>query len=446
MASGTLPKPTFQLTAIRLSISLVQGAAVWLLYQSRHSLFWSTTNEELFSSLLATTVFVPVLATAGVGNLRPKTLSLWLGCAAALCLWLGWHALFRQTPIPLDRRNDFAWVDFYVPMIGVFFVAHTLIAAADADRRVIANATTYFEVAWKQVAQVTLACALISTLWSMLHLCARLLQSIDVSILTDVITTSWVWIPVTTVIAALAFDLVDRHTAPILTLTKLVLRWISWLLLLAVPFALAYLIFPAIAEHTLPWSAKYGIVDLLGIAGILIFLINVRNLEGEPRTSLSRVLLYARFATVFLVLCLVVVAAMRLGMMYLQFGWLPLGVIVFAWFLVLACHAIGYALTAIRSGLRLEGLAAVNAVSAMVTVVLTIALLSPVADPARLSVANQLNRLASGQVAPDKFDYLMLRYEGVRYGWQALEHLKGRQEGADAPIVSSKAAAALEAE
>ncbi|NDH63831.1 MAG: hypothetical protein EBY18_19805 [Alphaproteobacteria bacterium] len=446
MASDTLPKPTFQLTAIRLSISLVQGAAVWLLYQSRHSLFWSTTNEELLSSLLATAFFVPVLALAGAGNLRPKTLALWLVCAASLCLWLGWHAIFRQASVPLDRRNDFAWVDFYVPMIGLFFVAHALVASADKSRHVIADTATYFETVWKQVAQVAFACALVGTLWSMLHLCARLLQSINVGMLTDVITTSWVWIPVTTMTAAVAFDLADRHTAPILALVERLLRWFSWLLLLAVPRALAYLIFPAIAEHTLPWSAKYGIVDLLGIAGTLIFLINVRNLQGDSRTNPSRVLLYARFTTVFLVLCLVIVAAMRLRTMYVQFGWLPLGVILFVWWLVLACHAIGYTMTAVRSGIRLQGLAAVNAVSAMGMVVLTIALLSPVADPARLSVANQLNRLASGQVAPDKFDYLMLRYEGVRYGWQALERLKGRQEGADALLISSKAAAALEAE
>lgn len=446
MAIGTHPKPTFRLTAIRLSIGLVQGGAVWLLDQSRRSQSWPMTNEELFTSLLATAFFVPVLALTGVGNLRPKTLALWLICAATLCLWLGWHAIFRQTPIPLDRRNDFAWVDFYVSMIGLFFVAHALVASADKKRRVIANTATYFEAVWKQVAQVALACALIAALWSTLHLCARLLQSINIGILTDIITTSWVWIPVTTVTAALAFDVVDHHTSPILALVKLLLRWISWLLLLAAPYALAYLIFPAIAEHTLPWNAKYGIVDLLGIAGILVFLINVRDLESDPRTNSSQVLLYARFATVFLVLCLVVAAAMRLRTMYVQFGWLPLGVIVFAWFLVLACHAIGYTLTAIRSGLLLEGLAAINAVSAMVMVVLTVALLSPVADPARLSVSNQLNRMASGQVAPDKFDYLMLRYEGVRYGWQALERLKGRQEGADALLISSKAAAALEAE
>ena len=53
--------------------------------------------------------------------------------------------------------------------------------------------------------------------------------------------------------------------------------------------------------------------------------------------------------------------------MYVQFGWLPLGVILFAWFLVLACHAIGYVRAALR-GLRLEGLTAVNAVAAMVMV------------------------------------------------------------------------------
>lgn len=446
MASSTLSKQTFRLTATRLSISLVQGAVVWLLYQSRHSPFWSTTNEELFSSLLAPAVFVPILAMAGVGNLRSKTLFLWLGCAAALCLWLGWHAVFRQTPIPLDRRNDFAWVDFYVPMIGLFLVGHALVAAADADRRVIANAATYFEVTWKQVAQLALACAFTGALWSTLHLCARLLQSINIGVLTDLITTSWIWIPATAVTAGLAFDLVDRHAAPILALVKLLLRWASWLLFVAVPCTLAYLIFPAIAEQALPWNAKYGIVDLLAMASMLILLIYACDPDDSSPAHPSRILLCARFATVFLVLCIVAIAAIRLRTMFIQFGWRPLGVVLLAWWLVLAGHAIAYTMAAVRSGIRPQGLTAINAVSAMAMVSLTIALLSPVADPARLSIANQLDRLDSGRVAPDKFDYLMLRYEGVRYGWLALERLRSRQDEVDAATISSRAAAALESE
>lgn len=444
MASSISSVPASLLTATRLSIGLAQGGVVWLLEWSLRWALWTKTYEELFTSLLATAFFVPIIAVAGIGNLRPRILALWLACVSILCAGLGWHSIFRQPP--LDHRADFTWIDFYVPMIGLFFVAHALVAAADSDRRMIASARTYFDITWKQAAQLTLACIFISALWSLLHLCATFLQSANIGTLARIIETDYVWIPVTAVIGSLAFDLVDRHAVRMLTFLKLLLPWTSWLLLIALPCAMAYPIVIAVNEQAPPWNARYGVADLLALAGTLIFLVNARNPDDDYRANRSQVLPWARFAAVLLVLCLVVLAAIRLGTAIMQRGWYPLIVILFAWWLVMACYAVGYMAVAIRSGIRLRELTAANAISAMLLVGLTIALLSPVADPARLSVANQIDRLDSGRVAPDEFDYLMLAHQGVRYGRQALETLRDRKEGADAAAISSKAAAALKSE
>ncbi|MBS0518632.1 MAG: DUF4153 domain-containing protein, partial [Proteobacteria bacterium] len=52
-----------------------------------------------------------------------------------------------------------------------------------------------------------------------------------------------------------------------------------------------------------------------------------------------------------------------------------------------------------------------------------IAISTPLADPARLAVQAQYSRLVSGRVGPDAFDYGLLRFEGARYGREALERL-----------------------
>lgn len=49
--------------------------------------------------------------------------------------------------------------------------------------------------------------------------------------------------------------------------------------------------------------------------------------------------------------------------------------------------------------------------------------LTPLADPARLSVNSQVARLLHAAVAPDKFDYAFLRYNSGRYGHDALATL-----------------------
>ena len=44
-----------------------------------------------------------------------------------------------------------------------------------------------------------------------------------------------------------------------------------------------------------------------------------------------------------------------------------------------------------------------------------VAFFTPIADPARLAVADQVRRLESGRVAPAQFDFTSLRFDGARY-------------------------------
>ena len=59
----------------------------------------------------------------------------------------------------------------------------------------------------------------------------------------------------------------------------------------------------------------------------------------------------------------------------------------------------------------------------VLTVAVILALFSPLADPARLSVADQVARLQRGAVTPDRFDYRFLRFESGKAGQAALERL-----------------------
>ena len=66
----------------------------------------------------------------------------------------------------------------------------------------------------------------------------------------------------------------------------------------------------------------------------------------------------------------------------------------------------------------------------------------PAADPARISVGSQLARLELGAVSPAKFDFDYLKFSGERYGWEALQKLKG-YAGPDAPLVHANVVATL---
>jgi len=72
-----------------------------------------------------------------------------------------------------------------------------------------------------------------------------------------------------------------------------------------------------------------------------------------------------------------------------------------------------------------------------------LALFTPIADPARLSVSDQISRLNSGQTRADKFDYKFLRFDSGIYGRATLAELAKRNEGPQAAEIAKRAAEAV---
>jgi hypothetical protein len=64
-----------------------------------------------------------------------------------------------------------------------------------------------------------------------------------------------------------------------------------------------------------------------------------------------------------------------------------------------------------------------NVVMARLVMLAILLLFTPIADPARLAVDDQVGRLLAGKTAPDKFDFDFLTYKSGRYGSDALSRL-----------------------
>ena len=84
-----------------------------------------------------------------------------------------------------------------------------------------------------------------------------------------------------------------------------------------------------------------------------------------------------------------------------------------------------------------------NVVTAFVVLTVLVVMFSPAADPARISVTNQLTRLESGKVPAAQFDFDYIKFSGARYGWDALQKLKVTVKGTEAPLIREKAAAVI---
>jgi hypothetical protein len=220
------------------------------------------------------------------------------------------------------------------------------------------------------------------------------------------------------------------------------LTLLSWLLPMMVLIAggfLSTLMFTGLEPL---WSTRRATAVLLTAAAAIVFLVNAAYQDGHSEHPV-RVLRYAGSLAAILLLPLVGIAGYGLALRVGQYGWTPERIIALACAVVAACYTFGYGLSVLASRSWLKWLEVTNVFTAFVILAVILALFSPIADPARISVADQVARLVAGNVSPDAFDFAFLRFGSGRFGLDALERLKNKQDGPDASRIAERANTAL---
>lgn len=445
----------------RLAIGTVQGLALWWLYRSISALGWICDNDpalcpkvtwpgtvpELFAPLLLIFFFVSVLLQAGVGRMRPRTLALWAIAATAVLCLLGWHDVARQSAETLINPP------FFTPPLFLFsaaalFIGHHLILPADLERRWIAEFPTYFDTAWKAGVQLGLSIGFTGAFWLLLLLGALLFQVIGLTFLYDLLSKEWFWIPVTCLVFAVAVHLTDVRDGLIRGVRTVVLMLLSWLLLVMTVLVAGFLV-------ALPFTGLDGLWDtgsatalVLSAAAALIILINTAYQDGRPDNLPPAVLRIAVRVAAVLITPLIILAFWGLALRIGQHGLTPDRIIALACAVVGLSYAFGYGVAALRPFWRrgsawMAPLERANVWTAILAVALILALFSPLADPTRLSVNDQVARLERGAVTVEEFDFRFLRFESGKAGLEALARLS-RSSNADVARRAKEAAAAKE--
>lgn len=441
------------LAGFRLAIGLLQGAALWWLYrsvealmyqQSAHGLLashdspppevvhpgWPATVPELFGPLAMILVMVPVLLLAGVGRMRVRTLLFWVIGATAFLALLGWHGVAAQSISEYGPRARPPFLPWPMPLFAAaaLFIGHHLILPADLERKWIAAFPTYFDTAWKAGVQLALSVGFTVAFWILLHLGSALFRIIGLEFLKDLINESWFSIPVTTLVFSIAVHLTDVRDGLIRGVRSVALMLLSWLLLLMTLLAAGFLV-------ALPFTGLDGLWDtgsatalVLSAAAALIILINTAYQDGREDNLPPRILQWTVRLAAVLLTPLVILAFWGLALRIGQHGLTPDRIIALACALIGAAYAIGYGFAALQPFWRkgadwMQPLERTNVLTAGLEIAVILALFSPIADPARLSVADQVARLERGAVAADKFDYRFLRFHSGKVGEAALARL-----------------------
>lgn len=434
----------------RMATGLLQGVALYFLYWSLKHTGWPAANLYFFAPLVMIFLFVPALFVSGLGHLEKRRIAIWMVTAIVVCAALTVHDLWRSGMV--QRGWSFfggkstgyspsGWLLFFLP-VGLY-IAHSLVLAGAADSRRIARYPSYFEISWKLIIQIKFSLLFTGVLWLILWLGATLFMLVKLNFLQELLKQPWFVVIATTFAFATALHVTDVRPGIVRGIRGLLLVLMSWLLPVTTLIVGGFLIsLPFVGLEPL-WATRHATSVLLGATAVLVLLINATFQSGELGKQVVRVLrVVARVACVLL-LPMVSIAIYSLTLRIEQYGWTNDRIIAAAGLLVAISYAVGYLLAAFERQTWLARIAPTNIVTAFVILAVLIALFTPIADPARLSVASQMARLESGKVSASAFDYAYLKFEGARYGNDALQTLKTNTTGVDATTIRTLAETAL---
>ena len=413
----------------RLAIGLIQGVALWWLWQSADGrpLDWPATQPQLFGPLGLVLAFIPVVLLAGVGRMRLQTLAIWSVAASAVLALLGWHDIVRQSA---DTLRSPPFLSFPFPLFAAtaLFIGHHLILPADMQRRRSPDFAAYFDTAWKAGVQLVLSLGFTGAFWLLLLLGAALFNVIGLKFLSDLIAEDWFAIPVTCLVFAVAVHLTDVRDGLIRGVRTVALMLLSWLLTVLTVLVAGFLVALPFTGLEGLWETGSATALVLSATAALIILINTAYQDGRPDNRPPVALRVTVRVAAVLLTPLVIIAFWGLALRIGQYGLTPDRIIASACAVVGAAYAAGYGFAALAPLMRpargwMKPLERTNVWTAGLEIAVILALFSPLLDPARLSVADQVARLERGAVTPDQFDYRFLRFESGKAGQAALARL-----------------------
>ncbi len=442
---------------MRALIGLTQGLALYALFEAFQRATWPATNGPLFAPLCAIAIFVPLIIVLDLTQLRPNLLAGWVVIVTLICAGLAWYDIYRdpivyqrfyQNLAPPQPRN-LPSPELWLGLATALFIAHGLLISSANDARLVARYPIYFGVSWKFGLQAAMAAAFAGVFWLVLWLGAELFRLIKIDAISQLIQKPWFWIPATTFALTCAIHVTDIRVGIIRGVRTLSCTLLAWLLPLMAAIAICFVAALSFTGLEPLWNTRRASSILLVAAASLIFLVNAAYQDGVragdgnvgDARPLPRLLRWSVAAACLVLVPIVLLAAYGISLRVHQYGWTSERVIATACALLAALYAVGYAIAGIRPNVALSSLETTNVVAGFAIPAIVLALLTPLADPARISVADQVARLKVGTIAADKFDYLFLRFGAGRFGVEALGELAGQT---NLPIAAEKSAEALQ--
>lgn len=386
-----------------------------------HFLVGDLSESNMSAALLAQLAFVTVSAGL-VGftierRLWPASIvfAVATGAIAAGVVW--WNGA------PDDWSGGDGWRG--VSLLLAIAIAAPLFQAARDQGRLRFPYATVHDHAWTNIVLWGASWAFVGITIALTFLLSQLFHLIKLDFLKDLLEKEWFWRVLIGTAFGSGLGILREHDVIVRTLQRVALTVLSVLApVLAAGLILFVLALPFTGLAPLWESGSATGILLACIVGALILANSVIGNAPEEERRFPA-LRYGAMGLGLVMLPLGVIAAIAIGLRIGQYGFTPERLWALT-FVVLACaYGVAYLVSLLRG--RLEWAALVRPANlnlAFATCAIALLLATPLVSFNAISTSDQVARLESGKLTPEKFDWRALAFEFGEPGKQALKRLK----------------------
>lgn len=327
--------------------------------------------------------------------------------------------------------------------LGIAIAAPLFQAARDTGRMRFPYASVH-DHAWTNVVLWGACWAFVGIVFALSYLLAELFHLIKIDLLKDLLEKNWFWRGLVGLAFGGAVGLLREHDKVVHLLQRVVAMVLAVLApVLAVGLILFVLALPFTGLGAL-WEATSATTPLLlscCVGALILANAVIGNAPSEARTF--PLLKYGAMGLGLVMLPLAVIAAIAVGLRIGQYGFTPDRLWALTFVIVASAYGLAYLVSLLIGRLHwAERARPANLNLAFVLCGLALVLATPLISFNAISTRDQVARLESGRIAPDKFDWRALAFEFGQAGRDALKKLQASAN----PAIKAKADLAAKAE
>lgn len=413
-------KPELPYTLLIL-VALVQGLALLVLHQSIELEFWPHQEPQWLFAFYVLAFAVPTILLLGLRNEGAVILAKWAFGFGAVLFVLAFY--MGSQAIPLEYiRYEFLLIAMIATLAVAVFKA--LMYFQIFSGRQPLTYSQLFSLSWRNVLTLGLAVVFTLMFWAVLMLWAALFRAIDIDFFYDLFTERWFFYPVLALANGFGVILFRQLSQLIDTIRRILQVLMKFLLLILAFVSIIFLVSLPFTGLAPIWESG-GSGLILAMQGLMLFFLNAVY-QDDPDVRPYNLWLH-RFIYVGMALLPIysLISFYGLSLRVDQYGWSVARCWAFLLWATFFLFSLGYLWGIIQQRDRwIARLGWVNVRMGLAVLALALLVNSPLLDFRKIAVASQLDRLESGDVALENFDFSYFRNDLIRPGYEALQNMK----------------------